>query len=222
MNESEYKRIYFHPKNQAERLALINQEFKTGFDFVSSYKKAVTVFGSARFLETNKYYQAAQEFTSRVVKELDYAVITGGGPGIMEAANRGAYEADGESIGYTIELPCEQKDNPYLSRSIGFHHFFSRKVLMTFGSECYVYFPGGFGTLDELTEILTLIQTRKIEKIPVILYGVEFWSKFQTFIKETLCEEEATIDAVDMDLYTITDDIEEMVRIVKNAPLQRE
>ncbi|MFT5280749.1 MAG: hypothetical protein ACI9AR_000183 [Flavobacteriaceae bacterium] len=199
----------------------IEDEFKGGFEKIfenPSWEKSVTFWGSARFKEGNKYYEMARSLASRVATELDYAVVTGGGGGIMEAGNRGAYEADGESVGFNIKLPFEQILNPYTTDSYTFDHFYIRKVLMSYGAEAYIYFPGGFGTLDELFEMITLIQTKKIPPVPVVLMGSEYWQPLDDFIKKTLLEDNKTISPEDLELYTISDDLDEVMEIIKNAP----
>jgi uncharacterized protein (TIGR00730 family) len=201
------------------RLHLINKEFTDGFDFVKKHSRSVTIFGSARTLENEKDYIKARELGYRISKDLGYAVITGGGPGIMEAGNRGAHEAGGDSLGLTIKLPMEQVTNPYLSEHLDFKYFFARKVCMSFSAEAYVYFPGGFGTLDEFFEILTLIQTEKVEPTPIILFGKKYWQGLDKFIKKHLLKGEK-IDKKDVDLYTITDDIDEALEIIKKAPVR--
>ena len=202
-----------------KRVTLIDKEFTDGFEFVKNYPKSVTFFGSARFEENDAYYQKARQLAARIVTELHYAVVTGGGPGIMEAANKGAYEAGGNSIGFTIELPHEQITNKYLTDQIGFHYFFSRKVCLAFSAEAYIFFPGGFGTLDEFTEILTLIQTGKIPKAPIILFGQDSWLPLETFFKDVLIKNQ-TIDPEDTSLYVITDDEDQILEIIKNAPIR--
>jgi uncharacterized protein (TIGR00730 family) len=202
-----------------KRIENITEEFKNGFDFIKNQTKSVTFFGSARTLESESDYQNARELAKKIVTELNYAVFTGGGPGIMEAANRGAFENGGQSFGLTIKLPHEQVTNPYLTNNMDFYYFFSRKVCMSYSAEAYVYFPGGFGTFDELFEILTLVQTNKIEKVPVILIGSEFWKPFDDFIKNTLIKEEK-IDSEDLNLYTITDDLDLAIKIIKEAPVR--
>jgi uncharacterized protein (TIGR00730 family) len=203
------------------RIDRIQQEFSNGFDFVKKCSKSITVFGSARTLPDEYDYKMARELGYRVAKELDYAVITGGGPGVMEAANRGAHEAGGKSLGLTIKLPMEQVTNPYLTDHLDFDYFFSRKVSMSFSAETYVYFPGGYGTLDELFEILTLVQTEKIEPTPIILFGKKYWKNLDKFIKKNLLKGDfAKIDEKDLDLYTITDSIDEALEIIKNAPIR--
>jgi len=160
-------------KNLRSRSNRVSKELLKGLEAISLYPKSVTFFGSARLKPSNKYYQLAKELGGMVCKE-GYAVVTGGGPGIMQAGNQGTFETCGYGIGFNIELPFEQVINPYVTHGIDFHYFFTRKVAMTFSSESYVYFPGGFGTLDELFEIVTLIQTKKIAKVPVILMGTEY------------------------------------------------
>jgi len=202
-----------------DRIDNITKEFTEGFNFIKTQSKSVTFFGSARTLETENDYQKAQELAKRISTELGYAIFTGGGPGIMEAANRGAFENNGKSFGLTIKLPTEQITNPYLTNHINFKYFFSRKVCMSYSAEAYVYFPGGFGTLDELFEILTLVQTNKIEKVPVVLIGTEFWKPFDDFIRNTLLKTEK-IEEEDLKLYTITDNLDEALEIIKNAPVR--
>jgi uncharacterized protein (TIGR00730 family) len=202
------------------RVDHIKDEFTQGFDFLKTCEKSVTFFGSARIKEGDKDYEQARKLAGRIASELDYAIVTGGGPGIMEAANRGAYEADRKSIGLTIYLPMEQKTNPYLSAHLGFHYFFVRKVCLTYAAEAYIYFPGGFGTMDEFFEILTLVQTNKIEEVPIILFGSEYWKPLEEYIKEKLLKHKK-VDAKDLELYTITDDEEEVLEIIKNSPIRK-
>ncbi len=160
-------------KTNQKRIKEITKEFCDGIQAVSLYPKSVTFFGSARLKPSNKYYKKAVYLAGKICKE-GYAVITGGGPGIMEAGNRGTKESCGYGIGFNIELPFEQVLNPYITHGVDFHYFFTRKVAMTFSSEVYIYFPGGFGTMDELFEILTLKQTKKIPNVPIILVGKEY------------------------------------------------
>lgn len=203
------------------RLCVINQEFKGGFELMKKYPKSVTIFGSARLPEDNIHYKNTTELARRLSLE-GYAIVTGGGPGIMGAANKGAHMADGDSIGLNIELPFEQSMNPYVTDSIDFHHFFPRKVILSYAAEAYIYCAGGFGTLDELFEIITLMQTKKIPLVPVILFGSDFWQPLQDVFKKVLLDENQTIAAADLNLYTITDDIDEVVRIVTAAPVRAE
>lgn len=204
------------------RICVINEEFRQGMETIGTYEKSVTFFGSARTEPGDEHYEQARRIASRVATELDnYAVVTGGGPGIMGAANRGAYEAGGRSIGFTITLPFEQVVNPYLTDEAPFYFFFTRKVALAYAAEAYLYFPGGFGTLDELFEILTLIQTEKIAKVPVVLVGSDYWKPLDAFIRKTLLEEHKTISPEDIDLYTITDDEDEILEIIKNVSIKR-
>ena len=201
-----------------QRIALITKEFTDGFNFIRHYPRSVTFFGGTRFRPGDFYYEKAVSLGAKVATELGYSVFTGGGPGIMEAVNRGVFEAGGESLGLTIELPTEQPVNKYLTKSLDFYYFFSRKVCMCFSAEAFVFFPGGFGTLDEFTEILTLVQTGKIEKLPIILVGVEFWSQLDTFFKEEILSRKL-IDTGDTSLYTITDDEDQIIDIIRKAPV---
>jgi len=202
-----------------KRVTFISKEFTNGFEFIRNYPRSVTFFGSARTKEDDPYYKKAMGLAGQIVKELHYSVITGGGPGIMEAANRGAFEAGGNSLGLTIELPHEQLTNKYLTDKEDFHYFFSRKVCLSFSAEAYVFFPGGFGTLDEFLEILTLIQTNKIPKAPIILVGVSFWTPLEKFFRAVLLENKS-IEEKDLSLYTITDNETEILKIIKAAPIR--
>lgn len=196
------------------RLGNINKEVQAGYDIVRKHHKTVTVFGSARSTEDNMYYIAARE-AGKKLAEADYTVITGGGHGIMEAANRGAKEAGGTSIGFNITLPHEQSLNEYTTSSLSFSHFAPRKIVMTLFADAYIYFPGGFGTLDELTEILTLIQTGKTTKAPVILFGSEFWKGFDHFVHKEMLSEQQVVSPGDDKLYHITDSTDEIVELVR-------
>ncbi|MDH5442622.1 MAG: TIGR00730 family Rossman fold protein [Candidatus Nomurabacteria bacterium] len=214
---------YLHGDDGSEvRICAINEEFRQGLDFLDNYPKSVTFFGSARFEPGHKYYELARETANKIVTETGYAIITGGGPGIMEGGNRGAHEAGGDSIGMTIQLPMEQTNNPYVTASVAFYYFFTRKVALTYSAEVYVYFPGGFGTMDELFEILTLVQTEKISKVPIVLMGREFWEPLDGFIKTVLAEKFEAISPDDRQLYIICDNPDEVVKIVKNAPVRDE
>ncbi len=202
-----------------ERVTEIVKEFSDGLDFIQSFHKSVTFFGSARFSEDNPYYQAARILAAKL-SDNGYTIITGGGPGIMEGGNRGAYEAGGPSLGLTIELPHEQITNPYVTGNVGFKYFFIRKVCLTFSAEAFVYFPGGFGTLDEFFEILTLVQTNKIKRVPIILVGRDYWEPLHNFIRTTLCDKFKAIDDLDMDLYQILDDPDTIVDLIKMSPVR--
>ncbi len=201
------------------RVSAIDKEFNDGFNFIRNYPRSVSIFGGVRVKETDEYYVRARSLGARIVMDLDYAVITGGGPGIMEAANRGAFEAGGQSLGLTIELPFEQESNQYLTKFLDFYYFFSRKVCLHFSGEAYVFFPGGFGTFDEFFELVTLVQTHKIEQVPIILVGSEYWNKVDTLIREILLARDA-IDSADVHLYTITDNEDEVIDIIRRAPIR--
>jgi uncharacterized protein (TIGR00730 family) len=209
-----------HEKSSQERISIIKKEFEAGFKFLETHQRSVTVFGSSRFKEGNSYYEHARVLGRKIAEELKYAVLTGGGPGIMEAANRGAYEAGGSSLGLTINMPQEQATNNYLTEQIDFYYFFSRKVCLSFSAEAYVFYPGGFGTLDEFFEILTLVQTGKISRVPIILAGKFYWQEFDSIIRKILAEKFDTIEDKDTRLYTITDDHQEIVEIIKKAPIR--
>ncbi|MBX4181482.1 TIGR00730 family Rossman fold protein [Candidatus Parcubacteria bacterium] len=206
-------------KLASERVAEIAKEFSAGFKFLEDFPKSVTFFGSNQVKETDKFYESARTLSSRLVKELDYSVVSGGGPGIMEAADRGAFEAGGNSLGLLIKLPHEQPINGYITKSISFYYFFARKYCLAFGAEVFIFYPGGLGTLDEFFEILTLAQTQKIGKIPLICVGSEYWNKMKSFIQEEMVAR-GYVRSSDMDLFTITDDHDEIIDIIKKAPVQ--
>jgi uncharacterized protein (TIGR00730 family) len=187
-------------------------EFVEGFDELASLTRGISIFGSARTATSDRYYKAAQETAALLARE-GYAVITGGGPGIMEAANRGAFEAGGLSVGCNIELPFEQGANPYLTRSVTFRYFFVRKMMFVKYSLGFIIFPGGFGTLDELFEALTLIQTRKIRDFPVVLFGSDYWKGLLDWIRETALTE-GKISQQDLKLLHLTDSPQEVVDIL--------
>jgi hypothetical protein len=195
------------------RALRILSEFIEGFDALASIGAAVTVFGSARVGEGHPTYELGREI-GRLLAAEGYAVITGGGPGAMEAANRGCQEAGGLSIGCNIELPHEQALNPYVDLGVEFRYFFVRKVMFVKYADAFVILPGGLGTLDELSEALTLIQTRKIHHFPVILVGSGYWGPFIDWMRGTLMENGA-ISSEDLDLISVTDDPEEVIRILR-------
>lgn len=195
------------------RVVRIAIEFIRGFRALHHLSPAVTVFGSARFKEGSHFYKLGREIGAGLAKQ-GYTVITGGGPGLMEAANRGAFENGGESVGANIVLPAEQKANPYLTRSILFRYFFARKVILVKYSFAYVVLPGGFGTLDEVMEALTLIQTKKLFFFPVVLVGRDYWEGFITWIKDTLAAQGA-IDPSDLEFLFTADSPEEVLAITE-------
>lgn len=200
---------------QSWRIFRIMAEFVQGFDVLRRHELAVTVYGSARTEPTNPNYQAAEELCRRLA-EAKFSIITGGGPGIMEAANVGAYKAGGESVGFNIDLPFEQRLNPYVTEALNFNYFFSRKVMLAFAAEAYIYFPGGFGTLDECMEMITLIQTKKIKPIPIVLYNRAYWEPFVAWLRSALLEEYATISEADLDLFVIVDSVDEAFDYIVN------
>jgi len=197
------------------RVFRIMGEFVEGFDELASLTRGISIFGSARTSPEDRYYKAAQE-TAAVLAREGYAVITGGGPGIMEAANRGAFEAGGMSVGCNIELPFEQGANPYLTRSLTFRYFFVRKMMFVKYSLGFIIFPGGFGTLDELFEALTLIQTHKIRNFPVVLYGSDYWQGLLNWIRDVALQE-GKISEHDLNLLHLTDSPEKVVEILNSS-----
>jgi uncharacterized protein (TIGR00730 family) len=199
--------------SDAQRLERISEELDQGFDALREVTRGVSVFGSARLPAGSEVYELAREVARRL-GEAGFTIITGGGPGLMEAANRGAREAGALSVGLNIELPFEQGPNPYQDIELSFHFFFARKVMFVRYASAFVVFPGGFGTLDELFEALVLIQTRKIRSFPVVLVGSDWWAGLVDWVRERLAGE-GMISPGDLDLLTVTDDPGEIVRIVK-------
>jgi len=196
----------------------IMREFIRGFRVLHFVGPCVTVFGSARFKADHPYYEMARGIGRRLA-QIGFTVITGGGPGIMEAANRGAKEGGGVSVGCNILLPMEQKPNPYLDRWITFRYFFVRKVMLVKYSYAFIVMPGGMGTLDELFEAATLIQTRKILNFPVVLMGTQFWRDLEILLKEMVAE--GTIAAADLDLLLITDSVDEAMDHLKTHAIEQ-
>ncbi|MCK9262429.1 MAG: TIGR00730 family Rossman fold protein [Deltaproteobacteria bacterium] len=197
------------------RIFRIMAEFVDGIETLSSLEPAVTIFGSARCRPEDKYYRMAAELAGMLARE-GYSVITGGGPGIMEAANKGAFEAGGQSVGLNIVLPFEQAMNPYTNIHLNFRYFFVRKVMFIKYAMSYVIFPGGFGTMDELFESLTLIQTDKIKPFPVILVGSDFWSGLLDWMQDTMLNEMKILQE-DMAIFTVVDSPGDAVEIIKNT-----
>lgn len=206
-------------KSIDEQVENISKEFKNGFEFMKKYPKSVTIFGSARLTSASSHYHEAKKLAEKIVKETGYSIITGGGPGIMEATNLGAKEAGGMSLGLNIQLPNEQHINPYATDSMIFKHFFTRKAMLTFEAEAYVFFPGGFGTFDELFSILTLMQTKKISRIPVILFGKDFWNPVREMMQTNMLDNHHTIENKDLELFVITNSVDKVVDIIKKAPV---
>jgi uncharacterized protein (TIGR00730 family) len=203
--------------NDSWAIFKIMSEFVEGYEKLSRVGPCVSIFGSARMKPDNKYYKMAEEVGYLLAKN-GYGVITGGGPGIMEAGNKGAHRANGISVGLNIELPFEQHDNPYIDRdkSLDFDYFFVRKVMFVKYSQGFVVMPGGFGTLDELFEAITLIQTKKIGKFPIILVGSEFWNPMFDWIKSTLLDKFKTISEKDLDLVQLFDEPQEVIDYLNN------
>jgi uncharacterized protein (TIGR00730 family) len=201
------------------RVLRIQSEFVEGFGLLAEMPRAVSVFGSARTPRDHPHY-AAGVAIGAALAQAGYAVITGGGPGAMEAANRGASEAGGLSVGLGIELPFEQDLNEWVDVGIAFRYFFVRKTMFVKYAQAFVILPGGFGTLDELFEALTLVQTRKVTRFPVILFGTEYWSGLLAWIRTTLAGT-GTINAADLDLITVTDDIGEVMAVIQAADSAR-
>src|SRR5213593_4749222 len=206
-------------KTDSWRVLRIMGEFVEGFDTLSDVYNAVTVFGSARTPVEDPYYGMAVE-TARLLAEEGFPIITGGGPGIMEAANRGCQEGNGLSIGCNIELPFEQGLNPYVERAINFRYFFVRKTMFVKYSTAFIVFPGGYGTMDELFEALTLIQTGKVKHFPVILFGREYWRGLADWLRDRVAGE-GKIATKDLDLLQITDSPQDAVAIVRQARERR-
>lgn len=202
-----------------KRVELITKEFNEGFEFLEDYPRSVTVFGSSMVTEKDPAYEKARSLCNKIVKEIQYSIITGGGPGIMEAANRGAFEAHGKSLGITIKLPHEQTTNGYVTDKIALTYFFARKVCLSFSAEAYLFFPGGYGTLDELFEILTLVQTKKIVSVPIILVGSEFWKPLESFIRSEVLGRKM-IDSEDINIFTVQDDEDAIIDIIRKAPVR--
>ena len=203
------------------RVSRVAREIAQGISFIRKHPRSVTFFGSARIKPSHPYYKKAERIASLLAQE-GFAIVTGGGPGIMEAANKGGHEAGGSSLGFTIKLPKEQVQNPYVDDFVDFHYFFTRKVSLAFSAEAFLFFPGGFGTLDEFFEIITLIQTHKIPSVPIVLVGKDFWNPVKKLIQDVLYKKFKTISKEDIDLLVILDDEKEILSCVKKAPLRRE
>ena len=203
--------------NDSWAIFKIMSEFVNGYETMSRIGPCVTIFGSARTKPEEKYYQLAEEIAYKISKA-GYGVITGGGPGIMEAGNKGAHRGEGTSVGLNIELPFEQHFNPYIDKdkNLNFDYFFVRKVMFVKYSQGFVVMPGGFGTLDELFEALTLIQTKKIGKFPIILVGTEFWSGLLDWIKNVLIDKQKNANNEDLNLIKVVDSAEEVVEALDN------
>ncbi len=220
MAEKYRKKKLFKTKDWTElsaqsswRMFKIMAEFVDGFETMDKIGPCVSIYGSARTKHDHKYYKLTEQVSTRLVRE-GFGIITGGGPGIMEAGNKGAYKEGGKSVGLNIELPYEQSHNPYIDsdKLINFKYFFVRKVMLVKYAQAFIFMPGGFGTLDELFEALTLIQTHKIERVPVIMVGKAYWKGLLSWMRETMLNKEHNISEEDLDLFFVSDDPEEIVQ----------
>lgn len=196
------------------RVFKILAELVTGFDLLRNYDLAATIFGSSRCEAENEVYADAELLAKRLV-EAGFAVITGGADGVMQAANKGAKDAGGESVGLNIKLPATQQANRYTTAGHEFNYFFTRKLMLAFASEVYIFFPGGFGTLDEFSEILTLVQTKKIKRLPIILVGREYWQPLIDWFWTTLKDRYHAIDEEDVRLYDLVDSVDEVMEVIR-------
>lgn len=197
------------------RIFRIMAEFVDGFQFIIDFKKAVGIFGSTRAQSKDRYYQEARKLAKLLAKE-KFTIITGGGPGIMEAANRGAFEAGGKSVGLNIQLPEGQRMNDYVKSPIGFHYFFTRKVMFSFACRVYVFFPGGFGTLDEFFEMITLIQTKKLsKKVLVLAVGKEYWGPLFDWLEKEVYQKRNAVNKKDLSIFRLVDSAQEAFKIIK-------
>jgi len=203
-------------KTFPKRISKIMDEFTEGFKFISGLKKkSATIWGATRLSEDDYYYQEARKMGSLLSQE-GYTVITGGGPGIMEAANRGAYENNGESVGINIQLPEVQRSNQYINKSIGFYYFFTRKVMMSMASSVYVFFPGGYGTLDEFFEMITLAQTNKLShKVTIIVVGRDYWQPLFNWLEKEVYQKRNAVNKEDLNIFKLVDSAQEAIKIIK-------
>lgn len=190
-------------------------EFVDGFQLIADFEKSAAIFGSTRALPENPYYKEAQKLAGLLAKE-GYTVITGGGPGIMEAGNRGAFEAGGESVGLNIELAEGQMMNKYVTRPLGFHYFFIRKTMFYFACSVYIFFPGGFGTLDEFFELVELVQTKKLgKKVLIITVGKDYWQPLFDWFKSEVYQKRKAIDEADLKIFQLADSSQEVLDIIR-------
>lgn len=218
--QEDYGAVPFdYEHNPSWRIFRIMAEFVDGFNFITKFPKSVTFFGSARFDSKSPHYRAAQKLARMLARE-GYTVITGGGPGIMEAANKGAVEGRGESIGLNIQLPFEQRINPYVKKAVAFNYFFTRKVMLAFSASAFVFFPGGYGTLDEAFELVTLRQTHKINpRIPIILIGKDYWGELCRWLIDNVCKRHRTVDQEELKLWELVETPQQAFKIIKASRL---
>ena len=216
-NTKEWDHVHRQKASNSWTVFKVIAEFVDGYERLNQIDPCISIFGSARTKPDNPHYQLAEEVAGLLVQE-GYGIITGGGPGIMEAANKGAKQNGGISVGLNIDLPFEQGYNPYIDvdKVFNFNYFFIRKVMFVKYAQAFVVLPGGFGTMDELFEVLTLVQTKKINQIPIVLMGKDFWAGMIEWIKTSLLEQYATISPQDIDLLPVTDDPQEVVQIINN------
>ncbi len=206
-----------HASEITWRVFRIMAELVEGFQMLTKTSHEISVFGSARFAPSTHWYQESEKL-GRLLGEGGFTVVTGGGPGVMEAANKGAYQVGAPSIGFNIELPQEQRLNPYITLTHSFHYFFTRKVMLAAAAQAYIFFPGGFGTLDELFEILTLVQTGKSSKFPIVLIGKDHWTPLVSWLESSVYGTQDAIDAGDLKLFTVVDSAQEAYDIVAGSP----
>ncbi|MDQ2932777.1 MAG: TIGR00730 family Rossman fold protein [bacterium] len=207
-----------HEKGITAHLEEIHKEFRDGFDFLKKYPKSVTIYGSARSTVESEHWAQAETLGRRIVKELGYTVITGGGPGMMAAAHKGAHEGGGSAVALGIKLPHEANTNDFATDRLQFQYFFARKTMLSFAAEAYIFMPGGFGTFDELFGVLTLIQTRKIPSVPIILIGTHFWNGLVDYMVKSMVSHNF-IAEYDLNMFKVTDDIDEALEIIRTAPV---
>ncbi|MDP3982023.1 MAG: TIGR00730 family Rossman fold protein [bacterium] len=202
------------PETIQQKISHMTTELVEGFEFIADFPRSVTIFGSTRSNENDSWYQEARKLGAMLAKD-GYTVVTGGGPGVMEAANRGSAESNGESVGLNINLPDVQLANPYVNSSTGFHYFFVRKVMLSFISPVYIFFPGGFGTLDEFFELVTLEQTKKLSKpVTIIVVGKDYWEPLLLWLKNTAKDVYRAVDEDDLQIIKLVDTPEEARELV--------
>ena len=203
---------------ESARLNRIESEFQSAFDFLEELPKNVSIFGASTSQPGDLYYEKARNLASRLVSEHGLAIVTGGGPGIMEAANRGAVEAGGVSVGLHIDITTGESRNPYPNRTLDFHYFFARKLALTFAASMYIFFPGGYGTMDEFFEIITLIQTNKIQSLPIVCFGAGYWEPLLRFMDYYMLRSDGYINNQDLKLFKITDSSDLILDMASHLP----